>query len=432
MSHERSVAIIGGGVLGVCVAYWLSSLYEMNVALIEKENSLAQVTTKRNTGVIHRPFYLNPEKKRVFAAVSQLSYPLWKELAVKFHLPWVEVGTLELALREEDLKVIDNYSKWATHNGMQENEFSILDNESTREIEPAVRAKASFLSRTDTVTDFESLAKAVAEIAENRGCRIIKNLKVKGLRESQNGTEIELQNQDDLHFDFVINLAGGNSLKFAHQIGLGMGCSQLYFRGEYYKIDETFGIKFKHNIYTVPEFHAFPFLDPHLIIRHTGVREIGPNAVMVTGPESYDGFIQNTRDLTSFILDRPVRPKLSLLLNREFGEMVIKEWKSSIFKSSMINRVKKFIPALGESMVLGKGIPGVRSSIVDKNGFIPEARILLGNSSAHVINYNSPGATGAPAFALYLVRKIEEAGHFDGIHKRNIDGFWTQAEAEIT
>jgi len=35
-----------------------------------------------------------------------------------------------------------------------------------------------------------------------------------------------------------------------------------------------------------------------------------------------------------------------------------------------------------------------------------------------VINYNSPGATGAPAFAAHLYRIAEEQGYLEGIRRR--------------
>ena len=79
MRDSFDVAIIGAGVLGVTIAFWLSQLSNCSIALIDKESRVAIHTSSRNTGVIHRPFYLNPDKKRIFARAAQNSYFLWSD-----------------------------------------------------------------------------------------------------------------------------------------------------------------------------------------------------------------------------------------------------------------------------------------------------------------------------------------------------------------
>ena len=44
----------------------------------------------------------------------------------------------------------------------------------------------------------------------------------------------------------------------------------------------------KLSVYSVPRFPEYPFLDPHWIVRFDGSSEVGPNAVPVFGPYSYD------------------------------------------------------------------------------------------------------------------------------------------------
>ena len=59
------IAIIGGGILGTTISYWISNLYDSSICVIEKEFNVAKHTSGRNTGVVHTPFYLNPEKKKI-------------------------------------------------------------------------------------------------------------------------------------------------------------------------------------------------------------------------------------------------------------------------------------------------------------------------------------------------------------------------------
>jgi L-2-hydroxyglutarate oxidase len=75
----------------------------------------------------------------------------------------------------------------------------------------------------------------------------------------------------------------------------------------------------------------------------------------------------------------------------------------------MINRVKKFIPKLRPSAFMQRGTSGIRSQLIDAEGkFVPDTMLVKEDYSLHLLNYNSPGATGAlpigAAIADYLVR----------------------------
>ena len=113
-------AIIGGGILGTSISYWISNLYDYDVCVIEKESDVAKHTSGRNTGVVHTPFYLDPEKKKIFAKSSQISHQLWKTLAEKTSSPWNDVGTIEIALDETQHKTLEKYQKWGIQNGVSE------------------------------------------------------------------------------------------------------------------------------------------------------------------------------------------------------------------------------------------------------------------------------------------------------------------------
>ncbi|MFB5611648.1 MAG: FAD-dependent oxidoreductase, partial [Nitrosopumilaceae archaeon] len=101
------VAIIGGGILGTTISYWISSLYNVSICVIEKEKDVALHTSSRNTGVVHSPFYLDPKKRRTSAISSLISHDLWEDLAKKKNLPWYPVGTIEVAIEEAQHKTLE-------------------------------------------------------------------------------------------------------------------------------------------------------------------------------------------------------------------------------------------------------------------------------------------------------------------------------------
>src|SRR5881296_2350499 len=120
------VAVVGGGILGTSLGYWLAARYDGRIAVIEREKTVAEHTSRRNTGVIHRPFYLHPTKRKVFARAAQVSYGLWKKYAAEKHLPFAEVGTYEVALEDSQMGTLDAYVGWAAENGMAPGEVEVF------------------------------------------------------------------------------------------------------------------------------------------------------------------------------------------------------------------------------------------------------------------------------------------------------------------
>jgi (S)-2-hydroxyglutarate dehydrogenase len=76
-------------------------------------------------------------------------------------------------------------------------------------------------------------------------------------------------------------------------------------------------------------------------------------------------------------------------------------------KRIMIQRVKKFLPALDTKKFTTRGTAGIRSLLIDDKGnFIPDTLLLKNSISLHILNYNSPGATGALPLSAMIVQEL--------------------------
>ncbi len=419
------VAIVGGGVLGVTIAYWLSQLYDCSIAIVDQAEEVAFHTSTRNTGVIHRPFYLNPKTKKVFAASAEHSYPMWKELARRHALPWREVGTLEVALRDDDVATLEKYSGWGPENGMPEGELALLDAAGVKALEPEVSCMGAIHSMTDVSVDFGAFTRCVNGLASNGGVRFLGGLKVESVDASDGGIALKFArggSVEGITCGFMVNAAGGGSVDIAHALGIGKGYTDLHFRGDYWLVGEPFAARVTRNIYSVARHKQFPFLDPHFVVRADGTRQIGPNAALVATPFTYKGL---GRGFVGKMLERPVGPKLRLFGSATFLSLIWTEWRSSFSKKAMCGRVRQFLPGLDSSYLGGRGLSGVRSSVIDKEGFVPEAIQLETENSFHVLNFNSPGATGAPVYSAMVVRRLQESGALSGLAaKAPTDSVW--------
>jgi (S)-2-hydroxyglutarate dehydrogenase len=421
------VVIIGGGILGTSLSYWLGNQYEGRIAVLEREQDVAMHTSRRNTGVVHRPFYLDPVKRRIFARCSQAAYGMWKSYARERGLPWSPVTTLEVATRPEDVKRVEKYYKWGIQNGMGEDELQVLNAEEVRKLEPHVRGHGAIWSKTDTSVDYHAFTKSLRADAEGEGVKFLTGVEVRSIKVAGDLLEITSSGSSEpIRARFLINCAGGSSLRIAHMLGLGREYCDLNFRGEYWEIGNEWIALATRNIYTVAQHPELPFLDPHWIVRADGRREIGPNAVPVAGPYTYRGFFRNPGEVIRKVFEQPIANKIALLYNRDFLELAGQEWLSSISKGEMARRAQEFIPELKVEYLARRGIAGVRAQVIDRQGnFIKEAIELEGPHSYHITNYNSPGATGSPAFAAWLVKKLGESGHFSNLtHTGAENGFW--------
>jgi L-2-hydroxyglutarate oxidase len=400
---QTDILIIGAGVLGTSLAYELSSMTDRKVLLIDMENGPAFHSSSRNTGVVHRPFYIDPVEKAVYARTAIESYEPWKELAEKEGLPWVQRGVMELALNDRDMRMIEKYSKWALQNGMTEDEVSLLDEHGVKSEEPLVVARGAILSRRDVNVSYGPMVRAVSRLAEGNGVKTLWNLRAYHIIDNDEPAVMCSSGSGltEIKAKLIINVSGGGAYRLARSLGLASEYSELHFRGDYWMIRGFRGIN--RNIYTVPRNPGYPFLDPHFIIRPDGQTEIGPNAFLVSGPFSYSGTISEIFRSASIFKDSRV---IRLVFDREMLRLIWNDWRMSVLKSQMVRRVKQFIPSLDASYAYQKGTSGIRHSLISKEGFVPEAVIIGTSNTVHVLNFNSPGATGAPAFALALLSQL--------------------------
>ena len=409
--QKYDIAIIGGGILGNTISYWLSVLYDLKICIVEKESDVALHSSTRNSGVIHYPFYLNPKQKKNFAKAAFLSHDMWKVLANEKNIPWVQGGTIEIALDEEQHKTLERYMVLGKENGLTEEDISILDSNELKQKEPHLNCYSGLYCTKEGSTNYGLLTKAVSELSKKNGTDILLNCNVKNVEETPDQVNIIFSDNSTLTANFVINCSGGNSLDIAKKFGLLNDYSDLHFRGEYWIADSNIKNLVKTNIYTVPRYLEFPFLDPHWIKRANGETEIGPNAVPVDSPEAYDSFITDIPTALSKISDIVTGSAKKLFLNPDFISLVSKEFLSSVSKSAMIERVKKFIPGIEPRDFPKRGTSGIRTPVLSPNGdFVSEMIEIEGKNSFHIVNYNTPGATGAPAYSAFVVKKLQEKG----------------------
>jgi L-2-hydroxyglutarate oxidase len=465
------IVIIGGGILGCSIAYLLSYNLGLGtrIILIEQEAFPALHASSRNTGKVHAPFLYDPSKRKLFAKSAAIGFEMLSDYCKSRHLPFIKDGILEVAIDENGTSELHKYLEWGYSNGLSQEELQYLDGREVTTLEPNVRCTAAIYCTRDASVNYGEITRSLLVDSRYLGCEVMLGAKVVAIR-SGSMTPYVQQNFGDPHqdlirqrrhdirlkvlqtrripkttysastqpeslsdeniaeymklsqfdkqrsflielsADYVINVAGGAALGIAHSMGLATGFSALYFRGEYWVAPSSLRNLTKRSIYSVPRYPEYPFLDPHWIVRIDGRREVGPNAVLVSGPFAYN-WKQNMRTLLPKILesitDAGRAGLVSLFMDKKFVTLALHEFRSSLSKKVMINRAKRFLPSLDPSLFNERGTSGIRSSLIDLNGrFVPDIIIAENDYSVHMLNYNSPGATGALPVAALIVDRI--------------------------
>jgi L-2-hydroxyglutarate oxidase len=398
--------VIGGGVLGTSIAYFLAGQARdpASIALIEQETDIARHTSSRNTGKVHAPFLYDPVKKKLFAKAASLGFEMWQAFAHAKGLPFKQDGVLEVATDDRGIDRLQKYMAWGEANGLAKSELQFMDKGQAAQIEPAVRCESAILCTRDGSVDYGAFSQALLHDIRSFGCTVL--LGHKAGRIAPDGTIATVQGHR-IKAQFIINAAGGMAVDVAHEMGVAREYTDLHFRGEYWQAPAQYHDLTKLSIYSVPRHPEYPFLDPHWIVRADGRREVGPNAVPVFGPYSY-GWSKNLADMVPKLWESSRTGARRVFFDRQFLSLASTELKSSLSKTAMINRVREFLPALRPAAFTVRGTAGIRSSVIDSHGkFVPDTLILKRDSSIHVINYNSPGATGALPMAAKVAAMVQ-------------------------
>jgi L-2-hydroxyglutarate oxidase len=348
----------------------------------------------------------------MFAKASFHGYEMWEEYSKLKSLPFKKDGVIEVALDEKGITTLEKYLKWGKQNGLQDNDIKLMDKNELKKIEPEIKCEYALYVYKDGSTDYSKLTNSVIKDSMDNGIKLLVDTKVTEIKKVDNKWKITLDNKHKIFANFIINAAGGESIDIAHKMGIAEKFTDVHFRGEYWKAPKEYNNLTKTSVYSVPEYPDYPFLDPHWIIRVDGSCEIGPNAVPVFSPYGYN----KTENIKEFI------PKLLEMLNsgarkaifdKQFQELAINEIQSSMSKSAMINRVRRFLPKIDVEKITEKGTTGIRSSVIDENGqFVPDVILEEDSMSFHILNYNSPGATGALPFSAHIVNHLNKQGLF--------------------
>ncbi len=213
-SHARAV-VIGGGVGGAAILYWLTRLGWTDVVLVERAR-VTSGSTFHSAGLVGQ--------LRSSLSLTQMmmnSVELYRALGQEVGLEtgWHEVGSLRLASSEERMEELARQAGWAKTFGLQ---LELVSAQEAQRMFPPMSTDgvlgAAFLP-TDGYIDPSQLTFALVEGARRRGAEICEDTRVTGIEIESGRVRRVKTDKGDIETELVVN-AGG---MFAPEIGRLVG-----------------------------------------------------------------------------------------------------------------------------------------------------------------------------------------------------------------
>ncbi len=389
--------VVGAGVIGVSIARELRRQHRARVMVIEKELSPGRHASGRNSGVLHTGVYYKAGtlKARLCVAGNRRM----REYCLAKSIPLNENGKVIVARTSGELQSLRELYKRSQANGVT---AELVDALALKDIEPCAKTLEQALYVKDTaVVNPQRVMEALVADAVEEGIEF----RFDCAWQAREWQDVANTSQGPIGYGHLVNCAGLNADKIAHQFDVGRQYRILPFRGQFYRLRPESKVRVRGNIYPVPDLRN-PFLGVHFTRRPEGEVTVGPSALPLLGREQYRGMAgANVSDGLAMI-------KYLLRLfgrNRDHFRSIAWRELAKTSRTGFYREAEGLAVGFEPGDLLPGKEPGIRAQLVDteKAELLSDFVIEPGPRSTHVLNAVSPAFTSSAPFAEYVVDMIK-------------------------
>ncbi|MFT7867838.1 MULTISPECIES: L-2-hydroxyglutarate oxidase [Amycolatopsis] len=393
----RNVVVVGGGIVGLAVA-WELTRRGLDVTVLEKESRWAAHQTGHNSNVVHAGLYYKPGSFK--AQMSVAGNRSIVDFARQYGVPVEVCGKLVVATRESEIPALTTLAERAEANGVPAKQISPAE---AREYEPEVACVAALRVESTGIIDFPAVCHTLVRLLDETGADLRLDSPAVAIRAGRNGG-VEVATGDDVvQADALVNCAGLHSDRVARLAGLTPSAKIVPFRGEYYELKPDRRHLVKGLIYPVPD-PTLPFLGVHLTRMLDGSVHAGPNAVLALRREGYrwrDFSAKDVAEVAAF-------PGAWRLARKYAFPTGLDEVRRSFSKKRFAASLVRLVPAVTEDDIVRHG-SGVRAQAMRRDGsLVDDFLIETARDQVHVLNAPSPAATSALEIARHIADQVSK------------------------
>ncbi len=351
---KTDVLIIGAGITGTMLAKDLS-MYDLKVAIVDKENDIANGATMANSAIVHTGY--DPEDGTLKALLNVRGASKYEKLCRDLGCRYRRIGAYVVACGEEEERHLDILRDRADRRGVP---YRFLSGDEARKIEPNLADGVTIVIDfyTTAVIYPWQVAIACRKLAVNNGVQCHLNSRVTSIDVTPNGFFVKTSGEDFLA-GTVINAAGVFSDTVARMVEPDPGFTIRPRRGEYYVLDKD--IRFTdHVIFPVPS------------------REKGKGVLAV--PTVYGNIL--------------LGPNSDYIAEKEDNGT------SPSGLAYVINNIGKTLKNVPLNRII-RTFAGIRSASTSSDFIIEESKTVPG--FINVASIESPGLASAPGISEYII-----------------------------
>ncbi len=388
--------VIGAGVVGLTVARAIQAKYpDASIAIFEKETELGAHASGRNSGVVHAGVYYKAGTLKAKLCVDGARR--MREFCQEHGLPFQNWGKIIVPDTPELTPALDTLLQNGKDNGVT---LQRMNRKELLEIEPALAPgiDCGVYSPLTSLIDPKAVLKFVSQGLTAKGVSIfftapIWSINAEARQIVANGTAYS--------YGHLVNCAGAYADVIAHRMGIGEEFCILPFKGLYYKLAESSGIRIHGNIYPVPDLRV-PFLGVHFTKNVAGDTYVGPTAIPALGKENYHGVSGiNFLEATSILS----KTAWQLVKNRNGFRQLVRNEIPKLTKSGFFNAARRLVLDLKPEHLKASTKVGIRAQLYNRKTQELEMdfKVVKGPHSTHVLNAVSPAFTSSLTFADHIL-----------------------------
>jgi L-2-hydroxyglutarate oxidase LhgO len=356
---NTEIVIIGAGVVGLAIAKELSSRGK-EVLILEQFSAFGQITSSRNSGVIHAGIYYDDKsfKAKMCVEGNKLLY----QYCDFYKIPHRNTKKILVASTDEQTKIIDNIKNQAEKNGVLNIEK--ISKSKVAKLEPLIKCEEALLIPSSGIIDVISFMSSLeGQIKDSQGM-ISYNSEVSKINFDGSGFNIEVlderKNITKIRSNKLINSAGLFASDIANKIqelNESLIPQTFYAKGNYFSLTKDLGIR--HLIYPIPEGFG---LGVHLTLELNNTIKFGPDVEWVENNKNYKVDIERKNFFKDEILKYLPSLDVNLLQAAYSGIRPIMNTKNKSMRDFVINTYADH-KIFGLINLYGIESPGLTSSL---------------------------------------------------------------------
>ncbi|ASS37355.1 NAD(P)/FAD-dependent oxidoreductase [Mogibacterium pumilum] len=225
------IAIIGAGITGSMLARELSR-YELKIAVLDKENDIANGATMANSAIVHTGY--DPVDGTLKAELNVKGARKYPKICEDLHCHIKNTGAFVVACSDEDEALLDVLAERAV---CREIPHEFLSGDEARTVEPNLSdniTKALSFPTTSVIYPWE-VAIACMQVAVGNGVELFLNHAVSSIDKDAEGYVITA-GSETFHTKVLLNASGVGAADICRMVTENVGFEVTPRRGEYYVI----------------------------------------------------------------------------------------------------------------------------------------------------------------------------------------------------